>query len=135
MNRHPYLRAYMAGVLLPSWFLLIVLAGFVIGRLVYQIPVPIERVIVFPMAVIPNLWGIWNVLYLATSARHRVTVGAWGALLPLILVPSGVFLERLLELSLFTPLEALIAVPVIAAVYYLIWKHAVSFLNNVAGVN
>lgn len=134
MNRHPYLRAYMAGVLLPSWALLIVLAGFVTGRLIYEIPVPIERVIVFPMAAIPNLWGLWNVLYVATSIQHRVSVGAWGALLPLILVPSGLVLERLLDLSLFTPLEALAAAPVIAAVYYLFWKHVVSFFNNVVGL-
>ena len=67
MNRHPYLRAYMAGVLLPTWFLLIALAGFVAGRLVFQIPIPIERIIVFPMAVVPNLWGLWNLVYIAWS--------------------------------------------------------------------
>ena len=31
---------------------------------------PLERALIFPMAVVPNVWGLWNVLYLAL--RHRV---------------------------------------------------------------
>lgn len=130
MNRHPYLRAYMAGVLLPTWFLLLVLTGFV----AYRMPVPMERIIVFPMAAVPNLWGLWNLLYVAMALKHRLPLGAWGALLPLILIPSGLGLQRVLSLSVLTPLEALAALPVAAAIYYLIWKHAVGFFNRVVGV-
>jgi hypothetical protein len=42
------------------------LRDFVRGD-VYNVPVPIERVIVFPMAVVPNLWGAWNVLRVAAG--------------------------------------------------------------------
>ena len=63
MSQHPYLRAYMAGITVPTVFLLVAMTGFIIARLVYNVPIPIERVIVFPMAVIPNLWGVWNMLY------------------------------------------------------------------------
>ena len=58
MNSHPYLRAYMAGISVPTPFLLIPLTAFSVARFVYNIPVPVERVIIFPMAIIPNLFGI-----------------------------------------------------------------------------
>ena len=64
MNTHPYLRAYMAGVVLPSLFLLVALTVFILARLVFRTPIPIERVIIFPMAVVPNAFGIWNMFYL-----------------------------------------------------------------------
>jgi hypothetical protein len=134
MNRHPYLRAYMSGALLPTWLMMIGLAGFVIGRLVYRIPVPVERVIAFPMAVVPNLWGLWNVLYLALDLKRRIPFGAWGALLPLVLIPSGLLLEEAFEISLITPVQALAILPVVAGIYYLVWKHIVGFFNGVAGV-
>ena len=57
MNQHKYLRAYMAGIVAPTIFLLVVVMGFTILRYVYNVPVPIERVIVFPMAVVPNIWA------------------------------------------------------------------------------
>jgi len=65
MNQHIYLRAYMAGVVVPTIFLLVVATVFTIARYVYDVPVPVERVIVFPMAVVPNVWGLWNVLFLS----------------------------------------------------------------------
>jgi hypothetical protein len=123
----------MAGVVLPSLFLLVVLVGFIVARLIFEVPIPIERMIVFPMAVVPNLWGLWNVLYIAVGKR-RVPLGAWGALLPILLIPGGFALQEFVGASLFTPIEALIAFPIIAAVYYLIWKHLVGFFNEVVGV-
>ncbi len=134
MKPHPYLRAYMAGVLLPSWFLLVVLAGFVFVRLIYSMSAPVEQMIVFPMAAVPNLWGLWNVLYIALLLKRRLTLGIWGALLPLILIPGGLLMQRLMGFSLVTSIEALVAFPVVAAIYYLVWKHIVGFFNRVAGV-
>src|SRR5262245_11289539 len=131
MNAHPYIKTYMAGVILPSLFLLVVLAGFIVARLIFEVPIPIERMMVFPMAVVPNLWGLWNVLYVAKLGKRRLSLGAWGALLPAFLIPGGFALQGLVGASFFTPVEGLIAFPLIAAVYYLIWKHAVSFFNAV----
>ena len=62
MNTHPYLRAYMAGIVAPSLGLLIALTVFILTRLVFHVPIPIERVIIFPMALVPNAFGIWNIL-------------------------------------------------------------------------
>jgi hypothetical protein len=134
MNSHPYIKTYMAGVVLPSMFLLVVLMVFIVARLIFAMPIPIERMIVFPMAVIPNLWGLWNVLYVAVLEKRGMPLGAWGALLPLLLIPGGLALQNLVDASLFTIVEGLIALPIVSAVYYLIWKHAVGFFNDVVGV-
>ena len=58
MNTHPYLRAYLAGIAVPTMFMLVVLTFFIVARFVYNVPVVIERLLVFPMAVVPNLWGL-----------------------------------------------------------------------------
>jgi hypothetical protein len=134
MNRHPYLRAYMAGVLVPTWFMVIVLAGFVIARMVYRLPVPIERIIAFPMAAVPNLWGLWNLTYLALALKNRVGLGAWGALLPALLIPAGLLLARHLGIFILTPALGLAVFVPVAAFYYLVWKYLVGFLNEVVGV-
>src|SRR5262245_18952395 len=67
MRGHPYLRAYMAGSLLPSWFLLVVLGVF-LGSFSKG---DMAGLIVFPMAIVPNLWGVWNVLYTLPAIRQR----------------------------------------------------------------
>jgi hypothetical protein len=133
MNQHSYLRAYMAGIVVPTMFLLLAATGFCVARYVYNVPIPIERVIVFPMAVVPNLWGLWNMLFLALHARSRLSIGIHGAILPLLLGPLGFILTRVLDF----PVPAFVAhiFPIAAAlaliIYYLAWKYLVSFLNGV----
>src|SRR6266851_3988537 len=83
MNTHPYLRAYMAGIVAPSFGLLVALTVFIVTRLVLQLPIPIECVIIFPMALVPNAFGLWNI----GSSRRRLwrisDVGrAWRHLVP-----------------------------------------------------
>ena len=46
MHQHTYLRAYMAGIVVPTIVLLLVATGFTVARYVYNVPIPIERVIV-----------------------------------------------------------------------------------------
>lgn len=134
MNSHPYLRAYMAGIVLPTLFLLIGMTVFTVARFVYDVPIPIERAIVFPMAVVPNLWGVWNMLYLALHARHPVPIGFHGAILPLLLIPAGITLAHALEITFFTPGFALVMSPVALIVYYLAWKYLVGYFNEVLGI-
>ena len=143
---HRYLRAYMAGIVVPTAFLMIVLSAFCLARFVFQVPVPIERVIVFPMALIPNLFGAWNMLWVRT-APFRLPLGLHGALLPLVLVPLGFVLGHLVGVIAFEqgavvafhtarlPYgRAALALPVVIAIYYLVWKYIVAFLNEVVGV-
>ena len=133
MNNHPYLRAYMAGIAVPTIFLLVVATGFTVARYVYNIPVPIERVIVFPMAAVPNAWGLWNVLFVALRRRIPLSLGLYGALLPMLLAPLGLLASALLKFSIpgFAAHAFPIVAPVGLIVYYFAWKYFVGFLNRV----
>jgi len=138
MNKHPYVRAYLAGIAIPTAVLLLVMTGYTIVRYVYDIPVPIEKVIVFPMAAVPNAWGLWNVLYLAFLAKPKrhFSLGLFGGALPLLLAPGGYVVTRLLGFAV--PHEvyqiAPLALPVGLIVYYLVWKYFVGFLNAELGI-
>ena len=137
MNQHPYLRAYMAGIVVPTIFLLIVATVFTIARYIYNVPVPVERVIVFPMAVVPNAWGLWNLLFVALCSRLQLSIGLWGALLPLLLAPLGMLVASLLNFPVpsFAAHGFFIGAPVGLLVYYFAWKYLVGFLNRVQGIN
>jgi len=145
MNTHPYLRAYMAGISVPTPLLLVALTLFSIARFVYNVPIPVERVIVFPMAIVPNLFGLWNVLHLAS--RSRLPLGIHGAILPFILAPLGFLLGRSLGFLKVTSYGLLyfdvvkihyahvaLVFPAALIVYYLVWKYLIGFFNRVAGV-
>src|SRR5215467_15883628 len=97
MNQHIYLRAYLAGIAVPTPFLLVAMTAYTIFRLVYHFPVPIERFIVFPMAVIPNAWGLWNVLFIFWRERLQMSIGLHGALLPILLAPLGIVAAGILN--------------------------------------
>jgi hypothetical protein len=146
MNKHPYLRAYLAGIFAPTLFLLVILTVFILTRMVFQAPVPLERVLVFPMAIAPNLFGLWNILYLWSG--RRLPIGFHGALLPFVIAPLGALMAKLLGVLTFgaqgitwfqqvtTPYSQI--VPWFSAqfcaalvVYYLIWKYIVGSLNRV----
>jgi hypothetical protein len=135
MSQHKYLRAYMAGITVPTIFLLIGVTVFCIARYVYNFPAPIERVMVFPMAVVPNLWGLWNILFVALPAGKRLSIGLHGALLPVVLGPLGILLTRALDFQLpifssgLFPVAALVAL----SAYYLVWKYMVGSLNQILG--
>ena len=134
MNSHPYWRAYMAGIVVPTIVVLFGMFAFVFARYVYNIPLPIERVIVFPMAAVPNLWGLWNVLHLKLG--RPLSLGAFGAILPLILAPAG----WLVTIAVNFPLPHIVlagapfALPIGIAIYYLVWKHVVGSLNAIVGL-
>jgi len=136
MNKHPFLRAYLAGIAVPTVFLLVAMTAYTIVRYVYDIPIAIERVVVFPMAAVPNAWGLWNLLYRAFLAPRHLSLGMFGAALPLLLAPCGYLIARLLGFTV--PHEVLsvapLALPVALLIYYLVWKHIVGFLNAELGV-
>jgi len=147
MNTHPYLRAFLAGVFFPTLLLPVMLTGFVVARLVLQVPFPIERGLVFPMALVPAMWGLWNMLWLGTQARVHQPLGLHGAVLPLLLLPGGTVVASCLGIlrlgshgaTWFQACEVpytLIAPCFLAVLvgYYLIWKYLVGFLNRVLGI-
>ena len=136
MNQHPYLRAYLAGIAVPTPLLLVAMTAYTLLRLVYHFAVPVERFIVFPMAVVPNAWGLWNIIFIARSRRLPLSLGLHGALLPILLAPLGMVASALLNFSI--PGFAAHAFPILAPValigYYLAWKYLVGFLNRVLGL-
>jgi hypothetical protein len=145
MSNHPYLRAYMAGISVPTPLMLVALTLFSIARFVYHVPVPVERVIIFPMAIIPNLFGVWNLLHLAS--RSRLPLGLHGAILPFLIVPAGFLLGRSLGfleatghgLVYFGVVEVHYVYlaplfPAVLIIYYLVWKYLIGFFNQVAGI-
>ncbi len=136
MGRYPYLRAYMAGSVAPTAFLLVILTGFTTGRHVWDVPIPLERVIVFPMAVVPNVWGLWNMLHLWLRSRRHLPLGLHGAVLPFLLAPAGFLITRAVGFTIPAfAIEALPFVfPVAVVIYYLVWKHLVGFFNELLGI-
>lgn len=136
MTKHPYLRAYLAGIALPTAFLLLTMSGYTILRYVVNFPVPIERVIVFPMALVPNTWGLWNMLYVKLRQRRQISPGLFGAMLLPVIAPLGYLLTRVLSFEI--PHLILMALPVNlvigVVVYYLVWKYIVGFLNAELGI-
>jgi hypothetical protein len=144
MKTHSYLRAYLAGIFVPTFILPLMLFGLIMLRLCIGIQVPIERGLVFPMALVPTLWGLWNMLWLASHTTTHLPVGVHGAVLPLLLVPAGAITAYCLGIlsmgassvtwfHMFEIPYALIAGGILAALaaYYLAWKYIVGFLNRV----
>ena len=143
MRPHPYVRAYMAGIVVPTLFLLVILTVLSLHRYYFEVSsqfviplpsAPLERAIVFPMAVVPNMWGLWNMMHVALRSRVRVPLGVHGALLVLVLMPGGVVLARTLDVFVIQWRFALPMLPIGMAVYYLAWKHLVGFLNEELGI-
>ena len=143
MRTHPYLRAYMAGIVVPTLFLLVVVAIDGYQKYYFEvsnqfvIPLasrPLERALLFPMAVVPNVWGLWNMLYLWLRGHLHLSLGVHGALLVLFLIPGGIGLARLFDTFTIQWQFALPMFPIGMAAYYLAWKHVVAFLNEEMGI-
>jgi hypothetical protein len=147
MTTHPYLRAYLAGIFLPTLILPLFLTAFIVLRLGFQIPFPIERGLVFPMALVPVLWGVWNMLWVCLSPRIHPPIGLHGAVLPLLLLPAGALMANCLGILTLGVSEAIwfqtihvpyaLIVPCFLAAlagYYLVWKYIVGSFNRMLGI-
>jgi hypothetical protein len=137
------LRAYLAGIAVPTLFLLVIIAFDAAHRFYFEVPSqfvvglpahPLSRAILFPMAIVPNAWGFWNMLYLAIRSRVRLSLGMFGALLVLVLIPGGIALAGLLDKFSIQLKFALPMIPIGMAVYYLAWKYLVRHLNDELGI-
>ena len=147
MNSHPYLRAFLAGAFVPTLILPLILTGFIVLRLALQIPFPIERGLVFPMGLVPLLWSLWNMLWVGSRSRTHLPIGVHGAVLPLLLLPSGATLATSLGIltlgsqsvtwfhSVSIPYVVIAAFLAGALIgYYLAWKYVVGFVNRMLGI-
>jgi hypothetical protein len=130
---HPYLRAYMAGIALPT----MVVPLAVIGLSVLQPaghPFHVEEVLIFPIGLVPNAWGLWNMLYVRLRTARDINPGLYGALLVLVLAPGALGIQAAIGKFLWTPGLFAVALPMVLAAYYLAWKHIVARFNDILGV-
>jgi len=144
MRPHPYVRAYMAGIAVPTLFLLVVVMPiYVYFRFYFEVPSqfviglpgrPLDQAIVFPMMVVPNAWGLWNMLHLGLRRPLRLSLALHGSLLPLVLMPGGFALARAFDIFGIQWQFALPMIPIGMATYYLAWKFLVGFLNQELGI-
>jgi hypothetical protein len=147
MNTHPYLRSFLAGAFFPTLGLPVMLTGYIVVRFVLHIQFPMERGLVFPMALVPTTWALWNMLWLWSHARTNLSLAVHGMLLPFLLLPAGAVIASCLGIlqlgssgvTWFDTCQVtyvLIAPCFLAAVagYYLVWKYVVGFLNRVLGI-
>lgn len=143
MQTHPYMRAYLAGIAIPTLFLLIITAVWaslpfyleVPSQFIFEMPAPpLERALILPIAIVPNAWGLWNMLYLLLGNRPRLPLAIHGALLPVLMFPAGIVMTRVLDAFTIQWHFALPALALGMAIYYLVWKHAVAALNMEMGI-
>ena len=99
MNPHKYLRAYMAGIVVPTIVIVLGVIIFCIARYVYNFPPPLERIMIFPMAAVPNLWGLWNMLFIASRSRTHLSARPSRRIPPLSTRPSRHFVDAHSPLS------------------------------------
>jgi hypothetical protein len=136
MKTYPYLRAYMAGITIPTILLIFIMTVFTIARYIYNVPFSIERIIVFPMAIVPNLWGLWNILYVRLRRYRYLPIGFHGALLAFVQVSIVYGITKLVNLEIpeFAASAFPFGFPIVVIVFYLVWKHVVAFFNAILGI-
>jgi hypothetical protein len=121
----------LAGVAFPTAFLAVLLLTFLTLAATGRVPWSSSAILIFPVAAVPNLWGLWNVGYVALSRRRKLNIGLFGALLPGIIAPLGYTTVKTLGHAPRHGWGTLVmAFLVVVVMYYLIWKHVVSFLNE-----
>jgi hypothetical protein len=143
----PYLRAYLAGLAFPTLLVPVVLLGYVIARYGLAVPVPLERGLIFPLALAPNIYGLWNMLYQRVHRTSSIGIGLFGALLPFVMAPCGYLAASALGLltlgerhitwfgEIQVPYTLLpVGFCIGITIYYLAWKYVVNFFNETLGI-
>lgn len=100
-----------------------------IGIAFWKTYIPSLRDTYVPIFLLPLIWGFWNWLYI--RLYRPMGVGAWGALLGLIIGLSAMLLFY--SQGHWFPIAGFL--PVFApAVYYLLWEIIMAPLNQGLGV-
>ena len=148
MKEYRFVKAYMAGAVLPTLAMLGMITAVFVARFVLRVPVAFERAVIFPIAVVPALFGFWNMLYIGVRGGcPGWKIGALGALFPFVMAPiGGSFAHAMgfLEIArsgvrwlgqVEIPMAFLLSWFVFVVIaYYLIWKYVVGWLNRVVEI-
>ena len=148
MNTHPYLRAFLAGILVPT-LVLPLLAGRIYRAAAGNADFVPDRARtgVSHGAGSGPVGRVEHALAVVATRRTHLPLGVHGALLPLLMVPvgaliathAGVLALAATSVTWFNAITvpyALIACFLAAAIaaYYLAWKYIVGFVNRVLGI-
>jgi len=126
MIRRAELLAYLIGAGVAGTLLVVPYTGRSIVTAIFPQLEPLTYV---PFFLLPLVWGLWN--WLRVRLRPPVGIGAWGAVLGLLLA-IAVNLLLAAEARWFTgAVLLLVAVP---AGYYLLWLFLIGPLNGGLGV-
>jgi len=79
---------------------------------------------------------LWNLIFVAFLQKRHIPLGLFGGALPLLLVPGGYLVARLLNFTIPPVAFQVVPVglPIALIVYYLVWKYFVGFLNAELGI-
>jgi hypothetical protein len=130
-NTHRYVRAFLAGIGLPT--IVVCVAGLIAVVMFDGLAPPIQRAILVPIAVNPVIWGLWNVLWFASGSR-RLPLGWHGTILGVLLVAIGVLAAPSLQVSAITPEAGAAAALPTGIAYHVLWRWGVASLNSVLAV-
>jgi hypothetical protein len=133
MRAHPYVRAYLAGVAIPT--VVVCAAGFPIVGLFDRFDQSVQRALILPLATNPLIWGLWNLAWVALGPQRRAPIGWHGAILAVLLIGAGAHLAIRFDVSDVTSLGGATALVPFGLAYYLLWRHAVSRLNSIVGLD
>jgi hypothetical protein len=136
MSPHLFLRAYMAGIAPPTAFAMLAYVFVTLRHEFFSIPLPpLERFMIFPIIVGPNLWGLWNGL--RAVMPRRLPLALHGALLPPISFTLGYAVAQMLGITIPGTMiqSAPVSLAMLVVLYYLVWKFVVGFMNTLVDVD
>ena len=120
------LLAYLIGAGVAGTILI---GPYVLRAIAGEVYVPDRALPMAPIVVLPVVWGLWNLVW----ARRQPAIGvaSWGAALGLGL---ACFINLTLAARGFWFRSALLTVPFLPLVYWLLWGFVVGPLNEALGV-
>lgn len=127
-----YLRAFIAGMILPSIFLPIFLVIVTVLRQSDALPLHF-------FYLLPIIWGVWNVLYFSYfrynfPSNKTLRLLLTGAILGLLIAIYGVFWLDLPTLFHFPESLHCLPILIVPVVYALLWSLVVRPLNDIVGL-
>jgi hypothetical protein len=133
VRAHRYVRAYLAGIAIPT--VVVCVAGTIAVIFFDELEPSVQRALILPIAINPVIWGCWNVVWASLGPPRRAQIGWHGAVLAVLLTGLGLLLAPGLSVSGVTPRRGAAVLVPTGFAYYILWRYGVSFLNSLVGVD
>lgn len=131
-----HLHAYLAGAAVPTVLLPVMLVTYCAVRSQINPDIGLERMMQFPLALAPLVWGVWNVVWASQPEQQRLPLGVHGAVVPVVLAPLAVWGYESLGVKLPEGAVGFIGpgIPLMMALYFVLWRTVVGRLNKLLDV-